>query len=94
MRLALCRGTFQYNNVLIQTAIREISIEKASLQHENQPLARASKLQPVQACTGQYGDTENPTASTVILQDASLYTCDLDCWLIYNYNQVLLVVSK
>jgi hypothetical protein len=94
MRLALRRGTFQYNNVLVQTARREVRIEKASLQHTYQPLARVCELQPVQDCTRQYGDTENPTVSMVIWQDASLYTCDLDCWLIYNYNQELLVANK
>jgi len=33
---ALCRGTFQYNNVLVQTVKREVRIEKASLQHTYQ----------------------------------------------------------
>jgi hypothetical protein len=94
MRLALSRGTFQYNNVLVKTARREVRIEKVSLQHTYQPLVCACKLQPVQAYTRQYGDTENSTASIVILQDASLLACNLDCWLIYNNNQVLLVVSK
>jgi len=32
-RLALCRGIFQCNNVLVQTARREVRREKASLQH-------------------------------------------------------------
>jgi hypothetical protein len=72
MRLALCRGTFQYNNVIVQMAKREVRIEKVSLQHTYQPLARACELQPVQAYTKQYGETENSTASTVILQDVSL----------------------
>jgi len=94
MRLALRRGTFQYNNVLVQTARREIRIEKASLQHTYQPLVCACKLQPIQACTRWYGDTENSTASTVILQDASLLVCNSNCWLTCNSNQVLLVVSK
>jgi hypothetical protein len=73
---------------------REVRIEKAALQHTYQLLVHAGKPQPVQACTRQYEDMENPTASTVILQDASLSACNLDCWLIYNYNQVLLVVNK
>jgi hypothetical protein len=53
-------------------ARREVRIEKVSLQHTYQPLARACELQPVQAYTRQYGETENSTASTVILQDVSL----------------------
>jgi len=80
--------------VLVQTVRREVRIEKASLQHTYQPLVRTGELQPVQACTRQYEDTENPTVSTVILQDASLSACNLDCWLTYNNNQVLLAVSK
>jgi len=36
--LALHRGTFQYNNVLVQTVRREVRIEKASLQHTYQLL--------------------------------------------------------
>jgi hypothetical protein len=72
MRLVLFRGIFQYNNVLVQTVRREMRIEKASLQHTYQPLVHACKLQPIQACTRQYGETENSTASAVILQDASI----------------------
>jgi hypothetical protein len=87
-------NTFQYNNVLVQMVRREVRIEKASLQHMYQPLVHAGELQPIQACTRQYGATENPTVSMVILQDASLSACNLDCWLTYNNNQVLLGVSK
>jgi hypothetical protein len=94
MRLVLCRGTFQSNKVLVQTGRREVRIKKASLQHTYQPLARTCELQPIQAYTRQYGGTENSTACTVILQDASLLVCNYDCWLIQNNNQVLLVVSK
>jgi hypothetical protein len=36
--LTLRRGTFQYNNVLVQTVRKEVRIEKASLQHTYQLL--------------------------------------------------------
>jgi len=71
-RLTLRRGIFQCNNVLAQTVRREVRREKASLQHTYQPMVHACKLQPVQPCTGQYGDTGNSTAFMANLQDASL----------------------
>jgi len=46
-------------------------------------------LSPAYVSTiGSRTDTENSTVPTVNLQDASLTTCNLDCWLISNYPQV------
>jgi len=50
-------------------------------------------LSPAYVSTiGSHTDMENSTAPMVNLQDASLTACNLDCWLISSYPQVLLVV--